>query len=177
MSIEQEPKVFERVIKPAIRKRTEALRSANKIEGSHGFIPARLLSDTELLAHVKVEEIMTRDVRTVPFNTTVNQLLELMATEHHAGYPVKDDKDELVGIVTMEEASAVDKDKRNKTLVGTIARLNLDVVYPGETAQDAFKKMSKQETGRVLVLDPENPQKLIGIITKADLLHALVKQA
>jgi len=37
--------------------------------------------------------------------------------------------------------------------------------------------MSKQETGRVLVLDPENPQKVIGIITKADLLHALVKQA
>lgn len=174
--IEQEPKVFERVIKPAIRKRTEALRAANKIEGSHGFIPARLLSDTELLARVKVEEIMTRDVRTVSFNTTVSELLELMATEHHVGYPVKDDKDELVGIVTMEEASVVDKDKRDQTLVGTIARLNLDVVYPGETAQDAFRKMSKQETGRVLVLDPENPQKLIGIITKADLLHALVKQ-
>jgi len=71
----------------------------------------------------------------------------------------------------------VDKDKRGQTLVGTIARPNLDVVYPGETAQDAFRKMSKQETGRVLVLDPENPQKLIGIITKADLLHALVKQS
>ena len=110
--IEQEPKVFERIIKPAIRKRTEALRAANKIEGSNGFIPARLLSNADSLAHVKVEEIMTRDVRTVPFNTTVNQLLELMATEHHAGYPVKDDKGELVGIVTMEEASAVDKDKR-----------------------------------------------------------------
>ena len=176
--IELEPKVFERVIKPAIRKRTEALLAANKIEAAHGFIPARLLlSNIELLANVKVEEIMTRDVRTVPFNTTVTQLLELMATEHHAGYPVKDDKDELVGIITMEEVSAVDKDKRSQTLVGTIARPNLDVVYPGETAQDAFRKMSKQETGRVLVLDPENPQKLIGIITKADLLHALVKQA
>jgi coenzyme F420 hydrogenase subunit beta len=175
--IKQEPRVYERVIKPAIRKRTEGLRAANRFEGAHGFIPARLLSDTELLAHVKVEEIMTRNVRIVPYNTTVNQLLELMVAEHYAGYPVKDDKDELVGIVTMEEASAVSKDQRDQTLVGTIARPNLDVVYPGETAQDAFRKMSKQETGRVLVLDPENPQKVIGIITKADLLHALVKQA
>jgi len=176
-SIDLEPKVFERVIKPALRKRTEALRAANKFEGAHGFIPARLLSDSELLALVKVEEIMTRNVRIVPYNTTVNQLLELMATEHHTGYPVKDEKDELVGIVTIEEASIVDKDKRDQTLVGTIVRKNLDVVYPGETARDAFRKMGEQETGRVLVLDPENPQKVIGIITKADLLHALVTKA
>jgi len=128
--VEQEPEVYERVIKPALRKRTEGLRAANRFEGVHGFIPARLLSDTELLAHVKVEEIMTRNVRIVPYNTTVNQLLELMVTEHYAGYPVKDDKDELVGIVTMEEASAVNKDQRDQTLVGTIARPNLDVVYP-----------------------------------------------
>jgi len=36
--------------------------------------------------------------------------------------------------------------------------------------------MSEQETGRVLVLDPKNPLRVIGIVTKADLLQALVKQ-
>jgi coenzyme F420 hydrogenase subunit beta len=176
-AFEREPKVFERVIKPAIKKRTEALRASIEFEGTHGFIPARLLSETELLVNVKVEEIMTRNVRHVPSNMTVNQLLELMATEQYGGYPVKDEKDELVGIVTIEEASFVDKGKRDQTFVGSIARPNLDVVYPGETASEVFRKMSKQETGRVLVLDPEKPQHVIGIVTKADLLHALVKQA
>ena len=175
--IEWDPKVFERVIGPAIKKRTEALRAASKLEETLGFIPARLLRETDLLANVKVEEIMTRKVRSVPSNMTVTELLELMAMEQHGGYPVTNEKDELVGIVTIEEASFVDKKNRDQTFVGSIARPNLDVVYPGETALDAYKKMSKQETGRVLVLDPENPQRVIGIVTKADLLHVLVNQA
>ena len=176
-AVEEEPKVFERVIGPAIKKRTEALRAAGKLEETLGFIPARLLRETDLLAHVKVEEIMTRKVRSVPSNMTVSELLELMAAEQHGGYPVTNEKDELVGIVTIEEASFVDKKKRDQTFVGAIARPNLDVVYPGETALDAYKKMSSQETGRVLVLDPKNPQRVIGIVTKADLLHVLVNQA
>ncbi len=175
--IEWEPKVYERVIGPAIKKRTEALLAASKLEETQGFIPARLLRETDLLAHVKVEEIMTRKVRSVPSNMTVGELLELMAMEQHGGYPVTNGKDELVGIVTIEEASFVDKKKRDQTFVGAIARPNLDVVYPGETALDAYKKMSKQETGRVLVLDPKDPQRVIGIVTKADLMHALVMQA
>ena len=174
--IEQEPRVFERVIGTALKKRTEALRAASKFEETQGFIPARLLRETNLLSRVKVEDIMTKDVRTVPYNMTVSQLLKQMATEQHTGYPVTDKKGELTGIVTMEEASQVDKQKRDETLVGTIARPNLDVVYPGETASDALRKMSEQETGRVLVLDPENPNRMIGIVTKADLLQALVKQ-
>ncbi len=176
-AIEQEPIVFERLISAAIRKRTQALQEASKLEESHGFIPARLLRETELLSNVKVEDIMTKNVRTIPSDMTVSQLLELISKEHHLGYPVINEKGELVGIVTIEEASFVEDKKRSETCVGSIARPNLDVVYPGETALDAFKKMSAQETGRVLVLDPENPQRVIGIVTKADLLYALVQQS
>jgi coenzyme F420 hydrogenase subunit beta len=175
--IENEPKVFERVMEPAIKKRTKALQMASKFKKTYGFIPARLLKEAKMLTNIKVEDIMTRDVKTVPYNMTVNQFLERMAVEKHIGYPVTNEKGELSGIVTIEEAWLVDKKKRDEILVGAIARPNLDVVYPGETASDAFKKMSQQETGRVLVLDPKNPQRLIGIITKTDLLHALTKQS
>jgi coenzyme F420 hydrogenase subunit beta len=175
--IEEEPKVFERIVKAALTKRTNALKTASKWEKEHGFLPIRLLRETDALAHVKVKEIMKRDLKVVPKTMTVSQLLELMAKHQHTGYPVTDEKGELVGTVTIEEASLVDKKDRNQTLVGTIARTNIDVVYPEETALDALKKMSNQETGRVIVLDPADPKKLIGIVTKADLMHALVKQA
>ena len=175
-AIEEEPKVFERVIEPAIKKRTEALQAAGKMKKTQGFIPARLLKETHELAKFKVEDIMTKKVRSVPKNMTVSKLLELMASEQYDGYPVTNEKDELVGVVTMEDVSFVDKKERDKTLVGDITRPNIGVAHPGETALDAYKKMSKQETRRVVVLDPKNPQKLLGIITKADLLHALVTQ-
>jgi CIC family chloride channel protein len=107
---------------------------------------------------------------------TVNDLLTVIATKTYIGYPVVDEKKELVGVVTIEEATKVDKDRRGKTTVGTIARLNLEVCYPGETALDVVRKMGKLETGRVLVLDIQDPKKILGIITKRDIMHALVKE-
>ncbi len=175
--IEDAPKVFERVVEPAIRKRTKALQAAKKFKQTYGFIPARLLKEADSLTDVKVDDIMARNVKTIQNTMTVSQLLELMTLDKQTGYPVTNEKGELAGIVTIEEASQVDKKKRNQILVGNIVRPNLDVVYPGETAAEAFKKMSNQETGRVLVLDPKNPQRVIGIVTKADLLHALVEKA
>ncbi|MGA2681072.1 MAG: Coenzyme F420 hydrogenase/dehydrogenase, beta subunit C-terminal domain [Candidatus Bathyarchaeia archaeon] len=173
-AIEGEPRVFERVVKAALTKRTNALKAVKKLEKQYGFLPVRLLRDTETLAKVKVKDIMKPHVKTVPSNMTVTQLLELMAKHQYTGYPVTNESGELTGTVTIEEAYTVDKKDRDKTLVSAIARPNLDVVYPEETALDALRKMSKQETGRVIVLDPSDPKKLIGIVTKADLMHALV---
>jgi len=176
-AIEGEPKVFERVVKAALTKRTNALKAVKKWEEEHGFLPVRLLRETEALSQVKVKDIMELHLKTVPSTMTVSQLLELMAKHQYTGYPVTNESGELVGTVTIEEASMVDKKNRDQTLVGTIARSNLDVVYPEETALDAFRKMSNQESGRVIVLDPKDPKKLIGIVTKADLMHALVRSS
>ena len=84
------------------------------------------------------------------------------------------EKGEPVGWITLEEAASVPKTKRDSTLVGQIARRKLVVAYAGETALDAFKRMSENETGRVLVFDREN-KKLLGIVTKTDLMHTLIK--
>ncbi len=172
--IEKEPEVFERVIISALQKRTSGLIKISKLEKTRDFVPVRLLRETESLQDVKVEDIMTKEVNTIPSSMTVNDLLKIMATETYIGYPVVDEEGELLGIVTMEEVAGVDKADRWKITVGSIARHNIDVCYPGETALDALKKMSRLETGRVIVLDPENPKKMIGIVTKRDMMHAMV---
>jgi CBS domain-containing protein len=112
----------------------------------------------------------------VPQNTTVSQFLDIVARYHHVGYPLVNENNEPVGWITLEEASSVDKTKRNETLVSQIARHKRVTVYPDETALDAFKRMSENETGRVLVFDRADPKKLVGVVTKTDLMHTLTKQ-
>lgn len=177
LDIQQKPQVFERVITVSLQKRTKSLIEAAKLERKHIYVPVRLLRETEALETVKVEDIMSKNPTTVLSSITVDELLGVMATKTHIGYPVIDEKGEATGIVTIEEVSNVDKKLRDKTSVGSIARRNIDVCYPGETALDAFRKMSKHETGRIVVLDPNNHKKILGIITKRDLMHVLVKQA
>ena len=174
--IEQEPNVFERVVRAAMQKRTAALKEAKEMEETYGYLPVRLLGETDALAKVKVEDIMTKNVKTVPQNMTISQLLDLMAKQHHIGYPVVNHDGEPVGVVTLEQASRISKEKRTTTLISQIVSRKPVAVYPGETALDAFKKMSAHEIGRVLVVDSADPKKLLGIITKIDLMHTLINQ-
>jgi CIC family chloride channel protein len=119
---------------------------------------------------------VTRAIKTVPKDSNVSQFLELVAKHHHIAYPIVNENNEPIGWITLEEASKVEKQMRNVTLVGQIARRKLVAVYPEETALDAFKRMSEHEIGRVLVFDRANPKKILGIVTKTDLMHTLTKQ-
>jgi len=174
--IEYEPAVFERLVKAALQKRDSALQGAKTLETIYGYLPSLLLRETDALARVKVEDILSKKVITVPYNMTVEQFLQFTAKHHHVGYPVLDDKDEFLGVVTLEDASQVEKIDRDRTIVSQIIHRKPITVNVGETALDAFRKMSEFETGRLLVIDPENPKKPLGIVTKSDLMHTLIRE-
>jgi len=174
--IEKEPTVIERVIVAAMQKRENALRESKEMEEVYGYLPVRLLRETDALAKIKVEDIMTKTIKTMPNNITVSKFLDLVAVHHHIGYPVINEKGEPIGWVTLEEAAKVEKSKRDDTIVDQIVRRKLVTAYPEETALDAFKKMREFEIGRVLVLDRADPKKILGIVTKTDLMHTLTKQ-
>jgi coenzyme F420 hydrogenase subunit beta len=173
--IEQEPKVFERIVVAAMQKRTEALKEAKEMEEVYGYLPVLLLRETDALAHIKIEDVMSKNIRTVPQSMPVSKFLNFVAVHHHIGYPVTDENGEVVGWITLEEAAGVAKEKRDETVVDQIARRKVVVAYPDESALDAFKRMSENETGRILVFDRENPKKLVGIVTKTDLMHTMTK--
>lgn len=177
--IESEPDVFERVIRAAMQKRTAGLKKAEELEKTYefSFVTAIPLRESSALAEFAVQDIMTKEVLTVCETETVGQLLERMAKEHHIGYPVVNEKNEPVGEVTLLEASQIDKTERSKVRVEQVMRKKLVTALPTETGLDVFKKMSAHETGRVVVLDPTNRNKLIGIVTKSDLMDALTKRA
>jgi len=177
--IEAEPNVYERVVRAAMQKRTAGLKKAEELERIYefSFTSAIPLRESETLTQVKVEDIMTRKVLTVSKDETVASLLDRMAKEHHIGYPVVNKNEEPIGEVTLEEASQIDKDKRKETRVEKVMRKKFVAACLGETGLDVFKRMSENETGRVIVVDPKNKSKILGIITKSDLMDALIKNS
>ena len=175
--IEQEPEVYERVVRAAMQKRTASIQEAKKIEQKLGYMPVVMLNESEALAKVKVADIMARKVQTVRDDITVTDLLALMVKQHHIGYPVLNAKGEPVGIVTVEEASQVEKSQRDKTLIQQIISRKPVSVCPEDTALDALRKMTQFETGRLIVTNPEEPTKILGMVTKSDLMHTMIEQS
>jgi coenzyme F420 hydrogenase subunit beta len=174
--IELEPDAFKHVIETAVHKRKNALAELNEMKEAYVPVPVKPLHEISILSKIKVKDVMTKDVKSVSPTLTVNQFLDFMAKHHHTGYPVIDENGDLMGFMTLDDAAEVDKEERDKVVIRDIIQKNLVVVHPEEFALDAFKKMSVNEIGRIAVVDPMNPKKLIGILAKTDLAHILRSQ-
>jgi len=109
----------------------------------------------------------------VPPTITVSQLLEAMTRHHHMGYPVMNEQEELMGIVTFEDAAKVPKEKKDEVLINDIVRRKLVVAYADESVLEAIERMIVHKIGRILVVDRKDPKTLCGILTRTDVMHVL----
>ena len=179
-NIEERAEVFTHFVEMGLTKKKAAIQEIERRRKNRRAIPpafARLLelvpSEISLLSSLTAEQVMTRKVMTVKSQTTVEELLTIMTKHHHMGYPVVNEKGKLIGIVTFEDVAKVPTAKRKKTLIKEIARKKLVTAYPEDSAMEIYEKMNKYKIGRILIVDKKDPQKILGIITKTDIMHTL----
>jgi Zn-dependent protease/predicted transcriptional regulator len=127
---------------------------------------------TEALHGVSVEDIMTKNPLAVSPDISVQQLVNDFFLVHpHGGYPVVQN-DMLQGVVTMSSVRSISKDLRETEPVRQ-AMVPLDrivTVGPMASAADAMQKMAAKQVGRLIVTDRN---RIVGIITRGDLLKAI----
>jgi len=124
-----------------------------------------------ILDLIKVEEVMTKKVITISPDMPAS-ILELFFEEHHhTGYPVVE-KGQLVGIVTIRDLQKLPHSIRNKVKIIEIASKDIIVAYPDETVHSVLDKMHEKNIGRLPVVDRNNPRRLLGIISKRDIIRA-----
>ncbi len=123
----------------------------------------------ETLTGVTVNDIMTRNVLTVPPHITVDQLItDYFLVHRHGGYPViKDGK--IFGLVTMQSVRSIPRDLRTvKTVQEAMVPLErVIMVKPSLSALDAMQKMGREKVGRLLVVDGD---RLLGMVTQSDII-------
>ncbi|MFQ6072112.1 MAG: CBS domain-containing protein, partial [Methanosarcinales archaeon] len=120
------------------------------------------------LEGIKVRDMMTKDVQTVPASMTVSELVDLMFKQKFRGYPVKNDK--LEGIVTFSDVRKIPKTEHYKVKVGEIMSKNILTVSPDLDAIECMKLFAKHKVGRFVVMEKG---KIVGIITRTDMGRVL----
>jgi Zn-dependent protease len=125
------------------------------------------------LGGVHVGDIMARDLHAIDPNLTIDQAIaDYFLPYKHGGFPVVFG-DHLVGIVTMQDVTAVPADRRAETTVRDIMtpKDRLKTILATDSAYSAFARMAQDGIGRLLVLDDKG--NLAGIVTRSDLIHVL----
>ncbi len=129
---------------------------------------------------INVGRVMTTQVMTIPATMPLGevrrQFFSPQTGEHkHQGYPVVDAAGRLVGVVTRSDLANLSlpdgEDENESTLEDVIGR-KLVVAFPDEPLRVVTNRMIVANVGRVPVVSEEHPDRLIGIITRSDLLKA-----
>jgi len=120
---------------------------------------------------VTVDDVMTRreHLHTVTQDTSVAELMSRMFEERHTGYPVLH-RDELVGMVTLEDARSVREVERDAYRVDDVMATDIVAIGPHVDAMTALQTMQENGVGRLPVVNERD--ELIGIISRSDLMTA-----
>lgn len=130
-----------------------------------------------VLENIKVAEAMVpvdKLITVSPGETLVEVMRKIEATGHR-GYPVVENG-KLVGIITFEDVERIPLEDRATVKVKNAMSTNLIVTYPDETLEDALRKLIENDIGRLPVVDRNDNTKLLGIVTRTDIIktHARI---
>ncbi len=124
---------------------------------------------TFLLKDVKIGDIMTSPVMAVSPYTPVREVIDLMYTTKHLGFPVTE-KGRLVGMVTLADLHKVPPIDREAMQVRDIMTREVITLPPSAPIIEALRVMSLRNIGHLPVTVDDQ---LVGIVTRTDILKVI----
>ncbi len=132
----------------------------------------------DILERVHVEDVMTKEVVTIPAAMKVKDLvLDYFTSAHkHRGYPVVDGHHHLVGVIAPSDVlkhpslPAIE----NRTVQDLIEKEPI-VAFVGENCRQIASRMASHDIGRLPVVEKSNSRKVVGILTRSDLFKPSLK--
>jgi Zn-dependent protease/predicted transcriptional regulator len=122
------------------------------------------------LSNVDVKDIMTKEVVTIsPEKTLSDATTDYFNVYKHGGFPVVQNN-EVVGIFTISDLKNISENERFTKTVGDVMTPKNKLIFlkSNESGADAFMKFSKNEIGRLPVLEDNT---LIGIVSRSDVFR------
>jgi len=139
----------------------------------HGVrVPAEFVAD--FLDQVLVGEVASRKVVCLRGDQTAGEIRRWIdshaAGSAHQGYPVVDDYEQLLGVLTRRDLlNRATPDERNlREMIGR----RPTVVHADSTLREAADLMVNFDIGRLPVVDKDLSNKVVGILTRSNILSA-----
>jgi len=159
--------------------------------GAQSYLSQHELST--VLSHVSLREIMNTNIISVKQGITVNELLDSYFNVYRkTEFPVVDENGNLIGAVTTKQTMNVQKSSRDTIKVEEIMIPEDDLILmkANASADEALKQIFRENKSRIFLYEDKETiplrgledaievkekerqrQKLIGLISKTDILH------
>ena len=133
-------------------------------------VPSEYAAD--YLDLVSVADACTTDVVVVRADEPLSEVRKRAAS--HQGFPVIDAGGHLIGVITRRDF--LDPAKSDSTLAADLVTRAPAVIYLDNSLREAADQMVRHNVGRLPVVAREDPTRVVGMITRSDLLRAHEKR-
>ncbi|HEX4793228.1 MAG TPA: chloride channel protein [Humisphaera sp.] len=135
-------------------------------------VPAEYAAD--FLDSMLVEQVASKNLITLTADQTVGEVQDWIAAggpdAHHQGYPILAKDGALLGVLTRRVL--LNPAHSTALKVGDLLTLPPLTIYPDNTLREAADEMVTRNIGRLAVVSREQSQRLVGILTRSDVLSA-----
>jgi H+/Cl- antiporter ClcA/CBS domain-containing protein len=122
----------------------------------------------DFLDLINVADACSTEVVTVRADEPIATLRAIQAT--HQGFPVLDEHDRLFGVVTRRDF--LDPRHDGSAPVRTLVSRPPSVIFLDNSLREAADHMVRHDVGRLPVVSRDDPGKVVGFLTRSDLLRA-----
>jgi CBS domain-containing protein len=134
-----------------------------------------MVDEPYLYLEGKVAAVMSPNPIVISREESLEKLLDVFKTYHYHGFPVVDERGELVGIVRDTDIISIfarrDPASVAYRTVEDIMHAPPLIIDSDETIQNAIMKMFADQTRFLVVVDKEG--KVVGVVTRTDLIKGV----
>jgi len=161
------------VIGTAISRHFKA-DSLDTVELPRAGIDLEAGKERNIMKSLQVDAVMTRDPESIPEHMTLRQFNQFMASTRHTNFPLINRNGELTGIISVQDFMGVvfEHDLLDLIVVKELATLDVITVNQDENLHSAMRKIGYRNIEQLPVVDRNNGNKLLGIVSRRDMVSA-----
>jgi CIC family chloride channel protein len=133
--------------------------------------------EVNILQGIRVSDAMTTEVEVIPENMRFQEILTHITQSRYSNFPVVNSKGKLSGILSFQDIRqhVFDPDLEHLIVAKDLATLAVSTVTPSDNLKDALAKLAYRSIEQLPVVDARDPEKLLGILTRHDIISTYNK--
>ena len=124
--------------------------------------------DKAVLTFMKLHHIIEKDLKTVPFDATLGELIKIISKSNRNIFPVLSKDEKLEGIIYIEEIREImfNRELYNDTYVRNLMISPPSIIFSSDSMDTVVEKFKDSNAWNLPVVDND---KYVGFVSKAKL--------
>ncbi len=125
-----------------------------------------------VLKSICLSEIMTTKPTLLDPTMKLDEVLKIVDSTHHTKFPVVNSEGEVVGTLITEDLFHIASPGEPQPTVAEMMETDFLQLAPSCAMDGVLQAMMKRDEGHAVIIDPMYPKRMMGFVTKADVLKA-----